>query len=98
MGDGKENLKERLEKELEMRKREIDNYNRWCKRFKVLMIFGVLLAFSVVTILAFANRCLLVLQYWDLRVFFFTVCMCFIMNVKLYRLKLRKTVCFKIMV
>lgn len=43
-----ENLMERLEEE---EKRERDKRNRWRKRLKL----GVLLAFSVVTILAFAK-------------------------------------------
>lgn len=50
-----ENLMERLEKELEEEKWERDKRNRWRKRLKILMILGVSLAFSVVTILAFAK-------------------------------------------
>lgn len=47
-----ENLMERLEEE---EKRERDKRNRWRKRLKILMILGVSLAFSGVTILAFAK-------------------------------------------
>lgn len=50
-----ENLMERLEKEQEEEKWERDKRNRWRKRLKILMILGVSLAFSVVTILAFAK-------------------------------------------
>lgn len=52
MGNGMENLMERLEEE---EKRERDKRNRWRKRLKILMILGVSLAFSGVTILAFAE-------------------------------------------
>lgn len=52
MGNGMENLMERLEEE---EKRERDKRNRWRKRLKILMILGVSLAFSGVTILAFAK-------------------------------------------
>ena len=52
MGNGTENLMERHEEE---EKRERDKRNRWRKRLKILMIFGVSLAFSGVTILAFAK-------------------------------------------
>lgn len=55
MGNGMENLMERLEKEQEEEKWERDKRNRWRKRLKILMILGVSLAFSVVTILAFAK-------------------------------------------
>lgn len=55
MGNGMENLMERLEKELEEEKRERDKRNRWRKWLKILMILGVLLAFSVATILVFAK-------------------------------------------
>lgn len=48
MGNGMENLMERLEEE---EKRERDKRNRWRKRLKL----GVSLAFSGVTILAFAK-------------------------------------------
>lgn len=52
MGNGTENLMERHEEE---EKRERDKRNRWRKRLKILMILGVSLAFSGVTILAFAK-------------------------------------------
>ena len=52
MENGTENLMERHEEE---EKRERDKRNRWRKRLKILMILGVSLAFSGVTILAFAK-------------------------------------------
>ena len=52
MGNGTENLMERHEEE---EKRERDKRNRWRKRLKILMILGASLAFSGVTILAFAK-------------------------------------------
>lgn len=52
MGNVTENLMERHEEE---EKRERDKRNRWRKRLKILMIFGVSLAFSGVMILAFAK-------------------------------------------
>ena len=55
MGNGMENLMERLEKELEEEKMARIKRNRWRKRLKILMILGVSLAFPGVTILAFAK-------------------------------------------
>ena len=52
MGNGTENLMERHEEEEKM---ERDKRNRWRKRLKILMILGFLMAFSGVTILAFAK-------------------------------------------
>lgn len=55
MGNGMENLMERLEKELEEEKMARIKRRRWRRRLKILMILGVSLAFSGVTILAFAK-------------------------------------------
>lgn len=50
MENGMENLMERLEKELEEEKREREKCYRWRKRFKLLMVFGAIMAsISVVT-------------------------------------------------
>lgn len=40
---------------IEEEKKRMDRRNRWRKRLKILMILGVSLAFSGVTILAFAK-------------------------------------------
>lgn len=50
-----------LMRAIEEENKKMDRRNRWRKRLKILMILGVSLAFSGVTILAFAKSCLLVL-------------------------------------
>lgn len=55
MGNGTENLMERHEKELEEEKMARIKRRRWRRRLKILMILGVSLAFSGVTILAFTK-------------------------------------------
>lgn len=51
MGNGMENLMQRLEKELEEEKREREKCYRWRKRFKLLMVFGVIM-FSISAVTA----------------------------------------------
>lgn len=51
MENGMENLMQRLEKELEEEKREREKCYRWRKRFKLLMVFGVIM-FSISAVTA----------------------------------------------
>ena len=49
------NCHDALMRAIEEENKKMDRRNRWCKRLKVLMILGFLMAFSGVTILAFAK-------------------------------------------
>ena len=49
------NRHDALMRAIDEENKKMDRRNRWCKRLKVLMILGFLMAFSGVTILAFAK-------------------------------------------
>lgn len=69
MGNGMENLMERLEKELEEEKMARIKRRRWRRRFMLLMVFGVIM-FSISAVTAAFTKSLVAgdLWYWVLYV------------------------------